>query len=276
MKTKKNKIVILLEILTFILVLICLTPFYFLITNSLKPFKDIALNPAALPHTLFFDNYVDAFKILNYPKVFLNSLIITITASAALVIVGSMAAYRMVRHNSTTNKILFLIFISAMVIPFQSIMIPMVMVSNKLGWINTYYGVVFVYVGLGVPFTMFLFHGFIRSIPFDIEEAAVVDGCSALGVFWKIIFPLLKPVIVTVIILNGLWIWNDFLLPLLIIPTENMRTIPLAINSFFSQYTKKWDLAMPALVMSTIPVIILFLTMQKYIIEGIVSGSVKG
>lgn len=275
---KKNSklVLILLEVLTLILALVCLTPFYFLIANAMKPFRDIALNPAALPKELFFDNFINAFEILHYPKVFMNSLIITVSANIALVVTGSMAAYRLVRHNSAFNKFLFILFISAMVIPFQSIMIPMVMVTNKLGWINTYHGILFAYIGFGVPFTMFLFHGFIKSIPIDIEEAAVVDGCSSLGVFFRIIFPLLKPVIVTVIILNGLWIWNDFLLPLLVIPGENMKTIPLAINSFFSQYTKKWDLAMAALVMSIIPVVVLFLAMQKYIIEGIVSGSVKG
>lgn len=276
MKNENKKVVILLEILTFILAIICLVPFYFLAANALKPIKDIAINPSALPHTLYFDNFVNAFKILNYPKVFMNSLIVTVTTNIALVIVGSMAAYRLVRHDTKINKFIFLLLISAMVIPFQSIMIPMVMVSNKLGLINSYYGVLFVYLGFGVSFTMFLFHGFIKSIPLDIEEAAGIDGCSPLGVYWRIIFPLLKPVIVTVIILNGLWIWNDFLLPLLIIPAENMKTIPLAVNSFFSQYTKKWDLAMAALIMSIIPVVILFLALQKHIIEGIVSGSVKG
>lgn len=123
---------------------------------------------------------------------------------------------------------------------------------------------------------MFLFHGFIKSIPRDIEEAASIDGCSHLAVFWKISFPLLKPVIVTVVVLNGLWIWNDSLLPLLIIPAERLRTIPLAINSLFSQYTKKWDLAMAALVMSIIPSVLAFLILQKNIIAGIVAGSVKG
>lgn len=273
---QNRKVVILLEILLGIAALICLSPFYFLIVNAFKPIREIMLDPAALPHSLFVDNFVNAFRILNFPKVFLNSIIVTVTTNTALVLVGSMAAYRLVRHNTAVNKFLFVMFISAMVIPFQSIMLPIVKVAGKLGLINTYYGVLFVYLGCGVSMTIFLFHGFIKTVPIDIEEAAIVDGCSTYRTFWRIVFPLLKPVIVTVLILNGLWIWNDFLLPLLIIPSENMRTIPLAINTFFAQYTKKWDLAMAALLISIIPVVILFLALQKYIIEGIVSGSVKG
>lgn len=275
MKTNRT-LVIVLEIIAVIAALICLSPFYFLVANAFKPVKDLTLDPAALPHSFYLDNFTNSFKILNYPKAFLNSLIVTVTSNIVLIVVGAMAAYRLVRHNSKLNKFIFLMFISAMVIPFQSIMLPMVKVAASLKLINTYYGVLFVYLGFGVSMTMFLFHGFIKTVPVDIEEAAIVDGCSPFGTFWKIVFPLLKPVCVTVLILNSLWIWNDFLLPLLVIPSEKMRTIPLAINTFFGQYTKKWDLAMAALVLSIIPVVILFLSLQKYIIEGIVSGSVKG
>lgn len=274
---KENRTALIpIEIMTLLMAVVCLLPFYFLISNSLKPYKEIALNPVAFPQMLYLENYVNAFEILNFPTALLNSLIVTVVSNIALVIVGSMAAYRLARHNTRINKFIFVLFITAMVIPFQSIMIPMVIVSNKLGLINSYLGVVFVYLGVGVSFTMFLFHGFIKSIPHDIEEAASIDGCSHLGVFWKISFPLLKPVIITVVVLNGLWIWNDFLLPLLIIPAESLRTIPLAINSLFSQYTKKWDLAMAALVMSIIPSVTVFLILQKNIIAGIVAGSVKG
>ena len=276
MNTLYTKKTLLLEITTVVIALIFLAPFYFLIANALKPIREILIDPSAFPTSFYINNFVEAFRLLNFPKAFINSFIVTVTANAALIIAGSMAAYQLVRHNTRFNRILFLVFISAMVVPFQSIMIPMVIVASNLKLINSYYGVVFVYLGFGVSFTMFLFHGFIKSIPFDIEEAAVIDGCSTLGVFWRIVFPLLKPVIVTVIILNGLWIWNDFLLPFLIIPGEDMRTIPLSINSFFSQYSKKWDLAMAGLLMAVTPAIILFLSLQKYVIEGIVSGSVKG
>ncbi len=269
-----NKLI--LEIIIIGIALIYLTPFYFLIANSLKPIREIMLNPAALPEGFYLRNFVESFVLLNFPRALFNSIVITVSANTAIVIVSSMAAYRLVRYNTHFNKALFFVFVAAMVIPFQSIMLPMVKVVNKLGWINHYYGVVFVYIGFGASFTIFLFHGFIKSIPIDVEEAGVIDGCSSLGVFWKIVFPLLKPVIATVVILNGLWIWNDFLLPYLIIPAENLQTIPLAINSFFSQYTKQWDLAMAGLIMAVTPMIIVFLLLQKQIAEGITAGAVKG
>lgn len=267
-----------LEGLLIVISLIYLAPFAFVVINSMKPAREILLNPSALPLTLYFDNYLNVTEALNFGKAFMNSLIITSSSIVCLVVFGSMAAYRMVRYNSKLNRFLFLLFVSSMVIPFQSIMISMVKVFGNLGWINTYYGILFfAYLGFGVPFTVFfLFHGFIKTIPFSLEEAAVIDGCSPLGVFWRIVFPLLKPITVTVIILDSLWIWNDFLLPLLIIPAEEMRTIPLAINTLFSMYSKQWDLAMAGLIIAIIPVVILFLSLQKYIINGIVSGAVKG
>lgn len=163
-----------------------------------------------------------------------------------------------------------------MVIPFQSIMIPLVRVASELNLMDSRTGLIICYFGFGVSLNVFLYHGFIKSIPKEIEESATVDGCTPYGVFWKIIFPLLKPMSVTVILLNSLWIWNDFLLPLLVLNSPDLRTIPLATFAFFGQYTKQWDLALAALVLGVIPIILFFLSMQKYIIEGITAGSVKG
>jgi len=264
------------EIFAVLIALLFLSPFYFIIVNSLKTFKDLVLNTASLPKSLYLENYTKAFEVLNYPKVFSNSLIITLVSNLGLVVISSMAAYRLVRNPTKINKAIFGLFIASMVIPFQSIMIPMVKITSILHMQNNYFGIVFCYFGFGVSLSVFMFHGFIKSIPLEIEESAILDGCSSFALFWKIVFPLLKPITVTLIILNSLWIWNDFLLPLLIIPTENMRTIPLAVNAFFSQYTKQWDLAMAALVMGVIPVVIVFISLQKHIIEGITVGSVKG
>ena len=200
----------------------------------------------------------------------------TVLTNTALIAVASMAAWRLVRHKTRFNLVLFTVFVAAMIIPFQSIMIPMIKVAKGLGLVNNYLGIMFVYLGFGSSFSIFLFHGFIKGIPLEVEEAAVIDGASPMGVFWGIVFPLLKPIVMTVLVLNVLWTWNDFLLPLLVIPSEEMRTIPLAINSFFSQYSKKWDLAMAALVLAILPVVALFIAVQKSIIAGIVSGSVKG
>ena len=264
-----------LEVLAILLGLVFLVPFYYVVSNSLKPFSEILTNTSALPSVVQFQNYVNAFEQMNYLKVFTNSLIITVVSNIVLVVFCSMAAYMLVRTKKKISGIIFMIFVSAMVIPFQSIMIPLVKVAGNLGLLNSIWGLVFMYLGFGSGMTIFLYHGFIKGIPVELEEAAIIDGCSPLGVFWRIVFPLLKPITVTIMILNSLWIWNDFLLPLLVLQDPELRTIPLATFFFFGQYTKQWDLALAALVISIIPLLIFFFAMQKHIIKGITSGSIK-
>ncbi|WP_426449024.1 carbohydrate ABC transporter permease [Paenibacillus sp. S-38] len=265
-----------LEIIAILLGLVFLVPFYFVIVNSFKTFADLLTDPTSLPTSLMWDNFVRAWKILKFPTVLTNSLIITVVANLAIAFLSAMAAYRMVRHPNKLNNFLFLIFVAAMVIPFQSIMIPLVRVAKTAGLFDSIFGLVVCYIGFGAPLSIFMFHGFIKSIPMEIEESAVVDGTSTYGTFFRIVLPLLKPIGVTVILLNSLWIWNDFLLPFLILQDPTLKTIPLATNTFFGQYTKQWDLALAALVLGIIPIVIFFLAMQRHIIEGITAGSVKG
>ena len=266
-----------LEILAGLLALLFLVPFYFVIVNSLKKFADILRNSASLPKEATFDNFTRAWTILDFPRAFTNSLVITVLANVFLALFCSMAAYRLVRFPSRFNNIVFMIFVAAMVIPFQSIMIPLVRVAANLNLTGNLPGLIICYLGFGASLTIFLFHGFVKSVPYEIEEAGIVDGCSPFSVFFRIVLPLLKPMVVTVFILNTLWIWNDFLLPLLIVGgNPNLRTIPLATNAFFSQYTKQWDLALAGLLMGITPIIIFFLALQKHIIAGIAAGAVKG
>ncbi|WWB88128.1 carbohydrate ABC transporter permease [Priestia aryabhattai] len=263
------------EILAVLLGLVFLVPFYYVLSNSLKSFAEILSNTSALPTTIQFQNFVNAFNQMNYLKVLSNSLIITVISNAVLVIFCSMAAYMLVRTKKKISSIIFMAFVAAMVIPFQSIMIPLVKVAGNLNLLNSIWGIVIMYLGFGSGMTIFLYHGFIKGIPVELEEAAIIDGCSRLGVFWRIVFPLLKPITVTVVILNSLWIWNDFLLPSLVLQDPELRTIPLATFFFFGQYTKQWDLALAALVISIIPLLVFFFAMQKHIVKGITSGSIK-
>ncbi|MEC0228641.1 MULTISPECIES: carbohydrate ABC transporter permease [Paenibacillus] len=265
-----------LEVLGIIIALLFLVPFYFVIVNSLKTFPELAANTAKLPKSLYLDNYTKVWTIMKFPTAFLNSLIITVLSNVGLVIISSMAAYRMVRKASKFNNLVFLAFVAAMVIPFQSIMIPLVRVASQVGLMDSKLGLVVCYFGFGVSLNVFLYHGFIKSIPLEIEESATVDGCSPYGVFWRIVFPLLKPMSTTIIILNSLWIWNDYLLPSLVLNNPDLRTIPLATFSFFGQYTKQWDLALAGLTLGVLPIVLFFLAMQKHIVEGITAGSVKG
>lgn len=263
------------EIVGILLALLFLAPFYFLLVNSFKTIKEIILNAAKLPEHFNFNNFRLAWEAIDFPVVFMHSLVVTVFSVIGIVIVSSMSAYRILRRPTWFNKLLFTIFISAMIIPFQSVMLPLMKITALFNLRGEVYGLVICYLGFGISLSLFLFHGFMKSVPREVEEAAIMDGCTPYGVYWKIIFPLLKPITATVIILNVLWIWNDYLLPVLVV-NNNYTTIPLSIQLFFGQYTRKWDLAMAALTLSTIPIVLFFLILQKHIVAGITAGSVKG
>lgn len=265
-----------LEILLILVGLLFLVPFYFLISNSLKTFGEILSDAAALPSSLQWANYKSGWEAINFPSAFKNSLIITVVSNLLLVLFSSMTAYQMVRRNSKFNRALFGLFVAAMVIPFQSIMLPLTDVTSRFGLSDSLWGLIICYIGFGAPLSVFLFHGSMKSVPLEIEQAARVDGAGTYGVFFRIVYPMLRPMYVTVIILNTLWIWNDYLLPSLILTSEDLQTIPIATYMLFGQYTKQWDLALPALVLGIAPVIVFFLAMQKYIVSGIAAGAVKG
>ncbi|WP_342418985.1 carbohydrate ABC transporter permease [Paenibacillus sp. FSL H8-0168] len=264
------------EIFLIVIGLIFLVPFYFLLVNSVKSFGDILAHSASWPTTFRFENYANAWNKINFPTALGNSLIVTIVSNALLLLISSMAAYQMVRHDTRFNRFLFGLLVAAMVVPFQSIMLPLMEVSNVLSLNNSIPGLILCYLGFGAPLSVFLFHGFIKTVPIEIEQAARVDGSSRYGVFFRIVCPLLLPMFVTVLILNTLWIWNDYLLPSLILNDPELRTIPIATYMLFGQYTKQWDLALPALVLGITPIVVFFLVMQKYIVSGIAAGAVKG
>ena len=275
MNNKYTGKTLVLEIFAILIAILFLIPFYFVIVNSLKGFSEILIDAAALPNEWLFSNYQKVWQILDFPRAFWNSLVITVVSNIGLVVISSMAAWKMVRTPGKFSKILFIFFVAAMVIPFQTVMIPLVKLGGMLGIMNSIPGIIIMYFGFGVPLSLFLFHGFVKTVPIEVEESAKMDGCNQFGVFWRIVFPLLKPITVTVIILNTLWIWNDYLLPLLVLQDPALRTIPLATSSFFAQYTKQWDMGLAALVLGIAPVILFFLFLQKHIIKGIASGSIK-
>lgn len=260
-----------------LLALLFLSPFYFVLVNSVKELGEIMVDAASLPEKYLWSNYNKVWEIIRFPKVLFNSIMITGVSVIGIVIISAMAGYRLVRRPTMFNKLLFTCFIAAMIIPFQSIMLQLVRMTSLLELRGNLFGIFVCYLGFGLSLSVFLFHGFVKSVPVEIEEAAVVDGCTPYGVFWKIVFPLLKPIMVTVVILNGLWIWNDYLLPVLVIgANKDLTTIPLAVTRFFGQYTKQWDLALAGLTMSVTPILAVFLLLQKNIVEGISSGSLKG
>lgn len=258
-----------------LLLLLFLTPFALILINSLKSRMEIVSNPLSLPAKLDFSNYVTAFNKMAYMHGLVNSLIITVFSVCLITICASMTAYIFVRRKWKFNQYMFFIMIASMIIPFQGIMIPLVKIYGSIGMLNSKWALIYMYVGFGVALAVFMLHGFIKSIPLELEEAAEIDGCTQLQTFFKIVFPLLKPITMTIIILDVLWIWNDFLLPSLVLIAPVERTLPLSTFYFNQGYTVEFGYLMAALVLSMIPVLALYLFIQKHIIEGVLQGSIK-
>lgn len=252
-----------------------LLPFFLVLINSLKPRIDIIKNPLALPQTLSFANYVKAWSTMKFAHVLMNTVYITVFSQILLIVFGAMLSYLLVRWDWKINKIIFTLLICAMIIPFQSLMIPFVSIFGKLGLMNSRTALIFFYMGFGMPMTTFMYHGFMKGISKEMEEAALIDGCSHFYCFWKIVFPNLKPITTTILIVNILWIWNDFLLPSLVLIKDKNRTIPLSTFYFFGEYTAELGLAMAALILSVLPVVVIYLFLQKQIVTGVMDGAIK-
>jgi raffinose/stachyose/melibiose transport system permease protein len=266
-----------LSLVTGLFALLFLSPFYLVFVNSLKTFGEVIKNALSIPNPPVIENYTTAWETIQFPLALFNSLFITVFSIFFLTLFGSMVAWRLARRPHGGNRFVYFLFVAAMVVPFQTVMIPMMTVASRLNLLNNRPGVVVLYISFGIPFTMFLLHGFVRtSVPKEIEEAAEIDGCNSIQTFFRVVLPILRPMIVTVVILHTFWIWNDFLLPLLVIFDPSKRTIPLAIFSFLGRYTNQWNLALATLAMGMIPIIVFFLALQKYIIRGISAGSLKG
>ena len=277
-ETGKDKITfgkLILSILGILVGFIFISPFYIIIVNSFKTKKEMFTSVLAAPKNFgYFDNYIKALEGLDFTVSLRNSIIITFCSIFLIVIFSSMTAWMLQRTNNKLSNIILFIFISSMLIPFQAVMLPLIRLMGKLNLLNMP-GLVFMYLGFGTSLSVFLYHGFMKGIPKELDEAATIDGCSKWQTFWLIIFPLLKPITITVSILNLIWIWNDYLLPSLTINKEGSQTIPLKVFFFFGEYTKQWHLALAGLTISIIPVIIFYFLMQKHFVYSVLVGSIK-
>ena len=246
---------------------IFLFPIYILVLNSFKNTKGIFTDVIGFPNAATFttENYPNAFKALEYVRSFMNSLIITVIATALILLISAMAAWVLVRYKTKTSKVIFLLFAASMLIPFQCVMLPLVGFASRIGIMNPT-GLVFMYMGFGTSMAIVMFHGFIKNIPAELEEAATIDGCGSFRLFFLIVVPLMKTILVTVAVLNVMWIWNDYLLPSLIINKPGWQTLPLKTYLFFGQFAKRWDLASSGLIMCIIPIIIFYLFCLKVIL----------
>ena len=262
-----------------LLIIFYMIPFFLIIINSFKRKITIIKHPLTLvdPKGFSIENYFSAFKEMNYLKAFSNSFIITFFSIIFIILLASLAAYYFARSKTKASKISFSLIIAAMVIPFQTIMIPLISIyGNKLGMLNKLYTLIFMNIGFGMGLAIFIYHGFIRTgIPISLEEAAIIDGCTPYQVFFRIVFPLLKPTTATLVVLDVLWIWNDYLLPSLILGKKALYTLPLSTYTFYGTYSNDLGKIMAGLVLTILPVIIIYLILQKQIISGVVAEAVK-
>jgi len=261
------------QIIGLALGLLWIAPFFLMVINAFKTKAEIFTDVIALPETLSLANFVEAFIELDFIRSFLNSLLITVISVGLIIVFSSMAGYALARNKSKLSSILFFMFVAAMLIPFQSVMIPLVSNFGQFEMLNRV-GLIFMYIGFGCSLSIFLYHGAMTGISTSLDEAAIIDGANRFQLFWHIIFPLLKPISVTVGILNVIWIWNDFLLPSLVLKSE-AATIPLQMFMFFGQYTRQWHLALAGLTLAILPVVIGYFFAQKQIIKGVSEGAVK-
>ena len=266
---------ILIYVLFAVLLILFLVPFALVLLNSFKPNKEIILSPLALPKEINLQGYVKAFSSMNYVQTFTNSLIITVLSIVFIILFAVMCAYFFARNNWKINKIIFSIMVTSMIIPFQTIMIPVVRNFSAVNAVDNIFMVVVFYVGAHISMAVFMFQGFIKGIPVELDEAATIDGCGQFQILFKIVFPLLKPIISTVAVLDILAIWNDFLLPYILLQSNRLKTLPLMTYSFFGQYSVDYSLVCSGLIMSILPVIIIYIFLQKQIIEGVVAGALK-
>ncbi len=262
-----------------LLAVLFITPVIIVFINSFKTKFNIISDPFSLPDSETFagiQNYVNGISSSGILQAFLRSVFITVLSVVVLVVCTSMAAWFIVRVKSKFTKIMYYLFVFSMIVPFQMVMFSMTFTVTSLK-LNNLTGIILVYLGFGAGMSVFMMSGFIKSIPHEIEEAAMIDGCNPLQTFFMVVFPILKPTAITVSILNAMWIWNDYLLPYLILGTSN-KTMPVAIQlAMQGAYgSVDWGGFMAMLVLAIIPIIIFYIACQKYIIKGVAAGAVKG
>ncbi|RUS49059.1 carbohydrate ABC transporter permease [Cohnella sp. AR92] len=265
------------EIILVLIALLFLYPLFLMIINSFKSFQEVMTDVIALPKSWSFANYEYVWKYIDYPRLFLNNAVVTILGLAGIILVSSIAAYKLSRTKSRASAIVYFICIMPMLIPFQSIMLTVMKTASFLHLSDSTWGLGLLYWGFGAPLAVFIYHGFVKGIPREIDESATIDGASGFRLFFSVIFPLLKSVTATIVIIDVMWIWNDFLLPLLMVNgSPSTKTLTLAAYTFVGQYTSDWQYAMTAMVLAVLPSIIVFIFLQKYIVKGVVAGAVKG
>lgn len=251
-------------------------PIYALITIAMKTSRELIWSPLAIPETLYLENFKEAWKLLNLEVVYKNSLLITLASVIVRILFASMAAFTLAKRINKVNRFLYVFFLSGLMVPIYTILVPLLRLMKGMGLMNSHLGLIVVYVAMGMPFAIFMLTGFIKAVPNELLEAALLDGCSVYRTFWTIVFPLLKPALTTLFILDFLGIWNDFLLPMLTLSSNSLKTVTVAMYNFYGEFGTRWEMTFAGYTLAIIPIVIMYLLLQKHIVEGIMIGAVKG
>ncbi len=272
-----TKSTFILQIIMTIVAIIFLAPIFIVINYSFKTKKELYLSrPLSLPETLNFGNYSKAFQKLDMVITFTNTLLYTVISVLILALLCGVTAWAIARCKHKFFKFLYVYFIVGILIPYQALFLPIYIIGFNLKLTNTRYGIIFMYIATTISFGVFLMTSFMSTVPVELEEAARIDGCSIIKTYFKIAFPLLKPAMATLIIMQSFQIWNDYLLASLFVSKKQLKTLTVAIQSLFSAQTSDYTTAMAAIVISILPIAILFISLQKYFIKGMTVGAVKG
>ena len=262
-----------------ILAVLWLYPIFLVVINSIKKKAFIMRAPFAIPDKISFfglQNFISGIEKTNFWAAALNSVVITVGSVAVIVLCTSMCAWYITRVHSKFSKAMYMLCLFSMIVPFQMVMFTLSKIANMLHLTNPV-SIIIIYLGFGAGLAVFMFCGFVKSIPLEIEEAAMIDGCTPLQTIFQIVFPIMKPTTITVCILQAMWIWNDYLLPYLVLDLKKYKTIPIVVQYLKGGYgAVDWGTMMAMLVLAIIPVVIFYIAAQKYIIEGVVAGAVKG
>lgn len=262
------------DILLLIISFVILIPLYLILINSFKNATESTVLSMTFPKVFQFENYITVFKKANIFRAMGNGILVSSVSVLVVIFGSSMASFILVRRATKLNNFLYGLFIAGLMAPLS--IIPTIKVLQLLNIMNTYQGAICIFISVNLPFSVFLFSGFIRSIPKELDESGVIDGCGSMRLFFNIIFPLLKPVIFTCLVLVFMNVWNDFQYTLYFLNKTSMRTMPLTVYAFLGQYTSQWNLVCVDLVLTIAPIIILYVFAQKYIIAGMTAGAVKG
>lgn len=275
-KAVKRCLKYLAEIVSFCIGLLFLVPVLLIMINAFKPLGEIIKNPFSFPKTLFLDNIKYVIGNMHYFTVLKNTLVIAVLVVGIAVVVSAMAGWMLTRDGSRLSAFITMLLLSSMLVPFQSFMISIARLTSLMHINDTAWGYIWIQITLYAPMGIFMYEGFSKNVPVSLEESARLDGASTLRVFFSIVFPLMKPITSSIAVLYALWIWNDYALASIMLASQSKKTLTVSIYSFFSIHSNRWDYAVAALGFSIIPITVLYVVMQKYIVAGVTAGAVKG